>query len=207
METLLGIAGLATVGAITPGPNNVVVMREAARAGWAGALRASLGIVSGGLTLLLIAASGLGVLFDSEPLLVTVIAIACCLFLFGSGVGLLKETCDPRSTEERHTLSSFPSGPLGLWAFQFINPKAWSLVLTITSVAHSAGGVPTFLPYLALLFALISLSCLSLWAAAGLLITRWLKRVSVRVWLNRVTGAAFIGFALLLIAAVFRGGG
>lgn len=202
MESLLVVTGILTLGAITPGPNNFVVTREAARAGWSAALRASLGIVAGGLILLLLVASGVGTLFDSRPILAPVIAFLCSAYLFASGASLVTTTFLSNPTRELPVMSRIPAGTLGLLFFQFINPKAWSLMLTVTSVVGSTRELASFIPRLALLFAFVSFTCLSLWAGAGLLLSGWLRRTSIRNWFDRLTGAAFMAFALLLVFAV-----
>lgn len=63
MTSLLAIAGLLFVAAGTPGPNNLVVMRTAAAAGFIGALPAVGGVVLGGLALLAVVATGVGAAF------------------------------------------------------------------------------------------------------------------------------------------------
>jgi hypothetical protein len=60
MNALMAVAGFITVAAVTPGPNNLVVMRTAMRAGILGALPAIAGVVVGGIVLLSLATLGLG---------------------------------------------------------------------------------------------------------------------------------------------------
>ncbi len=60
MEALIGAAGAIAAAALTPGPNNFVVMRTAARGGLAGALSAIAGVVLGSLALLAVVVAGAG---------------------------------------------------------------------------------------------------------------------------------------------------
>ena len=132
MEALISIVGLITVGAITPGPNNLVVMQTAARRGFVGALPDIAGIVR-------------------------------------------------------------------LFAFQFLNPKGWILVLTATSsLQTNLGGVAGLFP-LAVLFALIPTICLGLWTSLGALMTKQLRGKSVLSWFDRLMGSLLIGFAIPLL--------
>ncbi|MEX2124759.1 MAG: LysE family transporter [Woeseia sp.] len=81
MESLLALAGLIAVGAVTPGPNNFIVLRTAARSGIAGALPAVAGVVLGGLGLLAVAAAGGAVMFSSVPGFREALALGGCLYL------------------------------------------------------------------------------------------------------------------------------
>ena len=65
MRTLITVAGMVAIAAITPGPNNFVVMEAAARAGFAAAIRAILGVLPGSLILLATVWGGLGTALEA----------------------------------------------------------------------------------------------------------------------------------------------
>ena len=113
MDALIGVAGLVAVAAITPGPNNLVVMRTAAHSGFMGALPAIAGIVAGGLAMLLLVIAGVGVLFAAEPRLYSLITVGGGVYLCWLGVGLVKDSfADPaghRATPAR----ALPVGAVG----------------------------------------------------------------------------------------------
>ena len=199
MDALLGVAAVVTVGAITPGPNNWVVMRAAARSGAAGAVPVIAGVVLGSLALLVLVAAGGGAAFQAEPRLKAALAIGGSLYLAGLGTRLMLKTFSrpPRTGPDTERL---PSGLLGLFGFQFLNPKSWVMVLTATAAAQNgSGALPTFLR-LAGLFVLIPAACLVVWSAFGSLMARGLERPAIRPWVDRAMGLLLVGSALLLIA-------
>lgn len=207
-QTLIGAAGLLVAGAISPGPNNFVVMREAARAGWRGACRAIGGIVLGSLALLALASAGLGAALVAEPRLATAVAIVGGVYLAVLGVqlaGVRPLTMRPaaRLAGARplaaRSAPALPAGVWGLFAFQFLNVKAWLLVLTVAAAAQASLGVAGALPMLAGFFVLVPAACLALWAWAGVALRRALRRPETRVVVDRVMGLLLVASSLLLI--------
>ena len=193
MSPLLPIAMFLLVATITPGPNNLVVMRTAARDGWTGALPAVAGIVSGGLVLLAIVIAGAGRAFSEWPWLRVVVEAGGALYLVWLGVRLFAAAgMDGDST-------ALPAGLGGLFAFQFLNPKGWVMVLTAMAALPATAAMDTFLQ-LAPLFICIPVPGLLLWAGLGGAMASRLARPVVRRWTDRLLGALLILAALLLLA-------
>jgi threonine/homoserine/homoserine lactone efflux protein len=162
MEALIGAAGAIAAAALTPGPNNFVVMRTAARGGIAAALPAIGGVVLGSLVLLGVVVAGAGTAFEAVPHLRMALAIAGCLYLVYLGAQLLLGTRNAAESQER-----LPAGVAGLFGFQFLNPKSWVLVLTATAATPASWSALARFGQLAALFAVIPTVCLLLWAALG----------------------------------------
>lgn len=196
---LIGVAGLIAVTAITPGPNNLVVMRAASHLGFIGALPAITGILAGGLAMLIVVMAGGGVVFTAEPRLYPVIALGGGLYLCWLGASLVIDSFAKTDAHAATPARELPAGAAGLLVFQFLNPKSWVMVLTVTAAVQ--GGTEAsqvFLP-LAVMFTVIPAFCLALWSALGVLMTRWLDRPRVRNWLDRVMGLLLFVSALLLV--------
>lgn len=193
MSPLLPIAMFLLVAVLTPGPNNLVVMRTAARAGWTGACPAVAGIVAGGLALLAIVSAGAGRAFSQWPWLRVLVEASGALYLAWLGARLFVAAGrggDP---------SSLPAGPGGLFVFQFLNPKGWVMVLAAAAALPATGAAGTFWR-LAPLFIVIPVSGLLLWAGLGGLLASRLARPVVRRWTDRVLGTLLILAALSLFA-------
>jgi threonine/homoserine/homoserine lactone efflux protein len=199
METLMATAGMVVVGAITPGPNNFVVMRAGARVGWLRAMPEVAGVVLGSLAMLVIVVLGGDVLFTAVPRSRELLALAGGLYLVWLGLGLVVGSFRSAPPGERRDPPGLPTGAPALFAFQFLNPKGWVLVVT-ASAAAQADGVLATLALLGPLFLLIPAVCLVAWAALGSLFARALRQRRVQAWFDRVMGALLCASAVPLLA-------
>lgn len=190
MPTLLAIAALLLVAAITPGPNNIVMMRIGSRNGAHGALSAMIGVLFGGTAMLALAVAGLGELFTHWPMLRLLVAICGGMYLVWLGWRLLNANGKEREVE-------LPAGGVGLFVFQFLNPKGWVMMLTVVAAMPSQNALYAF-ARLAPLFIIISASCLLLWIIAGQMLARALTNPSTQRRIDRVLGASLIASTLLL---------
>ena len=203
MEELIGIAGLLTLGAITPGPNNVLVMREGARAGFLRALPTLFAIIAGVLLLLTLVAAGAAPLLAARPWLARAVTLAGSLFLGLLGGRLVIDSSRARDRDPANhsaTDDAPRSASAGIWGpfvFQFLNPKAWILVATLVSAARSSSNLAVF-PHLTILFGVITAVCLSLWACLGSMLMRALDHGRRRAWFDRTSGGLLIAFAAIL---------
>lgn len=193
MDALIGAASVIAIGALTPGPNNIVVMRAAATGGMAGALGAIVGVTLGSLALYALALTGVAAIVAAQPRLQTVITLGGCVYLVWLGVQLIAHR---RDVEESGADGRLPNGTVGLFFFQFLNPKSWVLVLTATSAAQARG--ETALLVLAALFVVIPAAGLALWAGLGARLTHFLRQPSARAACDGWMGALLIASALLL---------
>jgi threonine/homoserine/homoserine lactone efflux protein len=195
MEQLLAAAGLLCVAAITPGPNNLVILRAAGTVGMRRTLPMIAGIVLGGLLLLAVTALGTATAFAALPSLRHGTALAGALYLAWLGASLCAAGIWPRPG----TAASprLPAGTLGLIGFQFLNPKSWLLVLTVLA-AMQATRTHDYLLLVAM-FVLIPAPCLLLWAGLGASLARWLARPIARRGVDIVSGALLVACAALLL--------
>ena len=86
---------------------------------------------------------------------------------------------------------------MGLFFFQFLNPKAWAMVLTVTSGVQSGAGF-TRIGLLVTLIVLIPTVCLALWAWLGTLMAKGLAQPRAAHWFERLMGALLVVSACLL---------
>jgi threonine/homoserine/homoserine lactone efflux protein len=217
MEALIGAAGAIAAAALTPGPNNFVVMRTAARGGVRGALPAIAGVALGSLALLAVVVAGAGAVFDAEPRLRAALAVAGALYLVYLGARLLAGGSGGGSAGGPARAEELPAGVAGLFGFQFLNPKSWVLALTATAATPAGWGALARFGRLAALFAVIPTACLLLWAALGAATAATRKRLSggtggerphaggrAGAWLDRALGGLLIASALLLLMEAWK---
>ncbi|MGY0619620.1 LysE family translocator [Lysobacter sp. A378] len=196
---MIGAAGLIAVAAITPGPNNLIVMRAASQSGFMAALPAITGVVAGGLVMLLLVMAGAGVMFAAEPRLQRVITVGGAAYLCWLGASLVMGSFARHGANGVAPVRALPIGAAALFGFQFLNPKSWVMVLTVTAAVRSGAEASQVLLPLAALFTVIPALCLALWCALGVLMTTYFDRRRVRSWLDRVMGLLLFVSALLLV--------
>lgn len=194
MSALLAVAVIVAVAAVTPGPNNLIVMGRAAHGGLAAAAPAIFGVLAGTLALLALVWAGAGAAFAAEPRLRAALAAAGCLYLVWLGASVVRRAGAPASRA-----AALPRTALGLAAFQLLNPKSWVMVATATAVSSGEIQGPASLAALAALFTLVPGACLTLWALAGRALAAWMARPRARLWLDRALGGLLIASAAALL--------
>jgi threonine/homoserine/homoserine lactone efflux protein len=195
-------AGLLT---ITPGLDTALVLRTAAVEGSRTAALAALGIIAGCLAWGAAVAFGLGALLTASEVAFTLLKWAGALYLLWVGCNLLLR---PRGEFkiENATPVSAPARPTGWLQRGFfsnlLNPKVGVFYVSFLPQFLPAHVSPApFILLLAVLHALMGAA----WFAALILATRRiagaLKKPSVVRWLDRLTGAVFVGFGVKLALA------
>ena len=197
MYRLFAVCGLLCVAALTPGPNNLVVLRASSQGGFRAALPAIAGIVLGGLLLLAVMALGTGAVFMERPGWRRGVGAVGAIYLVWLGMALFRAGLAARHAVTTKAGPPLPTGVAGLMVFQFLNPKSWVMVLTVLAAlpADSLHSQMT----LAAMFVLIPTPCLLLWAALGAVLSRWLARPSIRRGVDVVMGTLLVGCAGLLL--------
>jgi threonine/homoserine/homoserine lactone efflux protein len=184
---------LVLVTAITPGPNNLIVLRAATRSGVMSAVPSILGIVLGSLGLLALVFAGAGAAFEAEPRLRAAVTIGGCVYLCWLGVNVIRGSASAPSMEPG---SDAVRGMASMFLFQFLNPKGWVMVLTASSVAGARFW------QLAIVFAVIPTVCLGIWAVLGAGMSRALRRPMVTAWFDRAMGILLVVSAAAIAMAV-----
>ena len=196
MEQLLAVVGLLIVSAITPGPNNFIVLTAARHGGLIAALPPMLGVIGGSLVLLVLVWSGAAIAFEHVPFLSSIFAILGACYVGGLGLVLLHQASRQEGGDGSEHAAGLPKTAFGLAVFQLLNPKAWALVATATTAASRAS-FGFFV--LAALMPLICGICLILWASFGSAIAGLLRDEPARRWFDRLMGLLLIALAALLL--------
>ncbi|MGJ4748774.1 LysE family translocator, partial [Leptospira sp. SA-E8] len=88
---------------------------------------------------------------------------------------------------------------LGAAAFQWINPKAWIMIVGYISAYVPAQAGWSDIVTLSLLFMVVGFPCICVWALLGDRLSLWLTAGSRRRWFNRSMGLLL---ALSVLAAL-----
>ncbi len=191
------VTGIVAIAFVTPGPNNLAVLAAASRGGFTGAAATAAGVVAGTVALVVVSWAGAGLVFEGIPAARSGLAVAGGLYFAWLGVQLF------RSNEVAEDGSApRPLSFAAMFLLQFVNPKAWLLVLAVTATAH---GSVANLAVLVSIMSAISVVCLSLWAAMGRIIGVLFSGNAARRWVDRILGASLVGLAGLTLAQGLAG--
>ena len=167
---LTGLVLFCFVSSITPGPNNLMLMATGANFGARRAAPHASGIVLG--FTFMIVAIGLGVaqLFQSYPLAHQVLGGVSVIYL----IYLAYKTATARTNLD----GPEPTGkPITFWkaaAFQWVNPKAWTMALAAVTVYAPQPVTYKEVIVVAVIFGAINLPCISVWLLLGVKMRRFL---------------------------------
>lgn len=176
----LALATYTLVMSITPGPNNVMLLASGARFGFARTLPHMLGISLGFALQTALVCAAFGIVqpwIAGGQALLSWVGIAYMGWLAWR---LLR--AGPVGT------AGDSAQPLAAWQsalFQWLNPKAWVMALTVASVFLPAGAdLRIALAGIAAVLALVNLPCVALWAACGTALRAWLGDARRRLAFN-----------------------
>ena len=191
METLLPLVAFVVVSVCTPGPNNLLVLASGANWGLARTLPHVMGTVLGLPVMVVAVGLGVSVVFAALPWFHVLLQYVGFAYLCWLAWRI--------ATATRPGGRAGIARPLSLWqaaAFQWVNPKAWTLILSGVAVFINPGTDRILqILVIASLFAIVALpNCLA-WAVFGRAIAGFLADDRRRRWFN-------VGMALLLVASV-----
>ncbi|EET47057.1 LysE family translocator [Thalassobium sp. R2A62] len=191
-ELFTALLGFAFVSSITPGPNNLMLMASGANFGLLRTVPHMLGVALGFMLMIVLVGVGLVQLFDLFPVSHMILKVFSVVYLVYLAVKIA--TATPKAPDAPET-GGVPMTFLQAAAFQWVNPKAWTMALTaITFYAPSQTLAAVGL--VAVIFGLVNLPSVSSWTILGQQMRRFLT--------NTARLRAFnIIMALLLIATLY----
>ncbi len=188
----------------TPGPNMLLVLSNSARFGLRPAMASMLGCMTSLLAMMSISAAGLGALLQMFPAIFDALRLAGAAYLAYLGIKswrapVHEQAIDaPRLPEASMSSAAlFRQGMLVAAS----NPKA--ILFAVAFLPQFINPQNAQLPQFGILlstFAVIEVSWYFVYAISGKSLAVYLQRASVLKVFNRVTGAAFVGFAAMMAA-------
>lgn len=193
-DLLLAFSLFALISSITPGPNNTMLLASGAAFGFRRTVPHMLGVTGGFFLMVLAIGLGFGALFKALPSLydwLRFLGAAYLVYLAWRIAG-----SSPATGGEGLRSAGQPLGFFGAAAFQWVNPKAWTMAVAAVSIYMPQQGYLMGALVISVLFALINLPCVGLWAVCGSLIRRWLDDPARQRGFNRT-------MAVLLLASLY----
>lgn len=162
-DALLALAVFALVTSLSPGPGNFMLLASGANFGFRATVPQVLGVTLGFTSLLLAVGLGLGALLTAFPALHLALKIGGGLYL----LYLAWRVARSSAMSEGTAAQGRPLTLLKSAAFQWINPKAWVVALAAMAVYTSPASPYLSIMLICVVFALINLPTVSVWAAFG----------------------------------------
>lgn len=182
MESLVAFFLFAFVASITPGPTNVLVMSNASRHGWPSALPMVIGGCAAATTIVLLVGSGLTRSLAEHPQIQRAIAWTGVAWLSWMAWHLFRS--DSLGDDERALGRG--RGFTVAATLQLVNPKVWMMALAVMGVFVTPGaGQGGRVALLSLIFFLVALPCMAIWAWLGVKAAAWTRSPGRLRWFNR----------------------
>jgi len=169
VELLTALAVFSFVSAVTPGPNNFMVLAAAANYGMRGAAPVVAGVCCGFALMMTLIGLGLIRLFTAFPVTYTALktaSIAYLLYLSWKIATAVLPGGDGGGGR--------PVGFLQAVLFQWVNPKAWVMALTAMSAYRQPSDSIASVFVVTLVFGAITVPSVLAWALLGTQVRRFL---------------------------------
>ena len=189
LDLYLALATFALVTVITPGPNNLMLMASGANFGFRRTVPHMLGVGLGFPAMIVPVGLGVMQVFDLWPPAYDVLKVASVVYMLWLAWKIFN-AAPPKEAQAEGKPFTF----LQAAAFQWVNPKAWSMALgaiTLYAASRDLGAI------LLVAGTYVMMGCISTttWTVAGQQLRRWLNS---RTRLRLFNGA----MAALLVASL-----
>ncbi len=190
LDILTALAVFAFVSSITPGPNNLMLMASGANFGFRRTVPHMLGIGIGFTVMILLVGAGLVQIFEQYPVSHTILKTASVLYLLYLAWKIASAAPIKDGASKGNPMTFLQAA-----AFQWVNPKAWTMALTAITV-YSPNTTLGAIGLVALVFGAINLPSVSSWTLLGQQMARVLTNPRRLRLFNRT-------MAVLLVASLY----
>jgi threonine/homoserine/homoserine lactone efflux protein len=178
----------------TPGPNNLMLMTSSARFGVRRTVPHMVGICLGFPLMVFLVGLGLGEVFEQFPVLKTILKFAAAAYFLWMAWTLLGLKLHDAAGRER------PMRVHEAALFQWINPKAWAMAVSLMALVVDPG------PQRLWTIALVTLGCLligpfssGLWMVFGQQLEAILRRTHTERFLGAIMAALMVLAVVLFL--------
>ena len=162
LNLFIGLVTFYFVMYVTPGPNNAMVLTSGVKFGFSKTIPHMSGITIGHVGQTVIVCLGFGKIFQMFPEIQNTLKIICALYLLYLGYKIVG------SFSKINEDSSRPLKFYEASLFQFINPKAWSIAVTVASGFFPTDeNIVVGVLFVTITAAVICFPTISLWALFG----------------------------------------
>jgi threonine/homoserine/homoserine lactone efflux protein len=192
----ISMAIFAFIGAVTPGPVNIIATSAGANYGFRRAFAHVLGATVSYTLIVFLMGIGLG------SLLIVVPEITSAMKYLGAGFLLYMAyqiATTPVQTDQLTRDQSHPPSFIQGGLVQAINPKAWLVSMSgVGLFVYANSPVSLYLIAFCCISFIACLSGVSIWAASGLIISRYLNGRNRQIGFNIIMATLLSGSVLLM---------
>ena len=192
-ELYLALLSFCFVTTITPGPNNMMLLSSGLTFGMKRSLPHMAGVASGVILMTLVVGIAMAGVARYLPMLHRVLHIVSTVYLLWLAWKIARSG-GPGDSDASARPMRFLEGV----GFQWVNPKAWAMVLGAVSTFTRPDHLAADLPIVLAAFALVGPPCNMLWVAAGSALKAKLRN-------PRTVRAVNIGLAGVLVVSILPG--
>ncbi|ESR22725.1 LysE family translocator [Lutibaculum baratangense] len=184
---ILAVTLFAFAGAMTPGPNNLMLVTSGVNFGFTRTIPHMMGITWGFALLMLVVALGLGAIFREVPALQIAVKILGGAYL----LWLAWKIALSRSMGEAKRAGA-PMSFLQAAAFQWVNPKGLTMAIAATAAYTDPARYARSVTVMVVVFTLVTLVSVTTWTGFGAALKTWLAQPTRLKWFNRTMGALLV---------------
>ena len=192
LEILFPLFLFAVATVASPGPNNLMLVASAANFGVRATAPHMTGITVGFTAMIVLVGLGLGTLFEQFPVLHEALKYPGGAFILFISYKIAFATGGFREEKRGNPLTFFQAA-----AFQWVNPKAWVIAITVFSVFSVPAAYSQTVQALAFgaVFGAVTVPSVAAWALFGVAIRRLLAS-------DRALRIFNVTMAMLLVASI-----
>jgi threonine/homoserine/homoserine lactone efflux protein len=170
-DTFIPLVLFAFIGSFTPGPNNLMVTASGTLFGFRRTVPHILGVLFGFSGMVVAFGLGLGQIFQAYPIIHQWLRIAGAIYLLYLAWRIARAGDLSGGDSAQRPLTFLEAA-----GFQFLNPKAWTLVLGVIAAFTTPGGnIVAELAVIVAVFAVMIIGTLTVWCFFGVAIRRFLS--------------------------------
>lgn len=189
-EILYALIVFCFVSAITPGPNNLMLLASGVNFGFQRTIPHMMGVGLGFALMVGLVGVGLDAVFSRFPALLPTMRYAGAAYMLWLAIRLA--LAGPIGDAD---YSGNPLGFFGAAAFQWINPKAWVIAISALTAYAVSDNYSRSVAVVALVFGIVTLPCVALWVLFGTAMRRALSN-------PRFVRPFNLAMAALLVASI-----
>jgi threonine/homoserine/homoserine lactone efflux protein len=168
LDLFLALVSFAFVTSVTPGPNNMMLLASGVNFGFRRTVPHMLGISIGHAVMVVLVGIGIAGIFRAVPQSLIVLKAASVAYMLWLAWKIARADAPGEGRAAARPMSFLQAA-----AFQWVNPKAWAMALGAVTAYVVTPTLAAF-ALVGVVFAAVNLPSVSLWAAAGQGLRRWL---------------------------------